>query len=102
MPVRIELDKKTRSLRVGSQANVIVYSSDNAIMNAIGYVRMRVIALLSYVSSAPGTLSRSVAMPFAKEDSGLSRPASAGRLRQARHHSPDHRETPIWVGHGVT
>jgi multidrug resistance efflux pump len=49
MPVRIELDKETRPLRVGSQANVMVYSSDNAIMNVLGYIRMRLIALLSYV-----------------------------------------------------
>ena len=49
MPVRIEFDKETRPLRVGSQANVMVYSSDNAIMNALGYFRMRLVALLTYV-----------------------------------------------------
>ena len=49
MPVRIEFDKETRPLRVGSQANVMVYPSDNAIMNAIGYIRMRLVALLTYV-----------------------------------------------------
>jgi multidrug resistance efflux pump len=51
MPVRIEFDEETRprGLRVGSQANVMVYSSDNAIMNALGYIRMRLIAFLSYV-----------------------------------------------------
>lgn len=49
MPVRIELDKETRPLRVGSQANVMVYSSGNAFMNALGYVRMRLVALLTYV-----------------------------------------------------
>lgn len=49
MPVRIEFDKETRPLRVGSQANVMVYSSDNVVMNALGYIRMRLVALLTYV-----------------------------------------------------
>jgi multidrug resistance efflux pump len=49
MPVRIEFDKETRPLRVGSQANVMVYSTDNVIMNALGYIRMRLVALLTYV-----------------------------------------------------
>ncbi|KQP73171.1 hypothetical protein ASF41_18645 [Methylobacterium sp. Leaf111] len=49
MPVRIEFDRETRPLRVGSQASVMVYPSDNAIMNAIGRFRMRLVALLTYV-----------------------------------------------------
>ena len=49
MPVRIELDKETRPLRVGSQANVMVYSSGNVVMNAVGFLRMRLVALLTYV-----------------------------------------------------
>ena len=49
MPVRIKFDKETRPLRVGSQASVMIYPSDNVIMNAIGYVRMRLVALLAYV-----------------------------------------------------
>jgi multidrug resistance efflux pump len=49
MPVRIEFDKETRPLRVGSQANVMVYSSGNVVMNALGYIRMRLVALLTYV-----------------------------------------------------
>ena len=49
MPVRIEFDKETRPLRLGSQANVMVYSSDNAIMNFLGRFRMRLLALLTYV-----------------------------------------------------
>ena len=49
MPVRIEFDKETRPLRLGSQANVMVYSSQNAFMNALGYLRMRLVALLTYV-----------------------------------------------------
>jgi hypothetical protein len=51
MPVRIEFDPQTRPVgpRVGSQANVMVYPGNNVIMNAIGYVRMRLAALLAYV-----------------------------------------------------
>ena len=49
MPVRIEFDKDTRPLRVGSQANVMVYSSSNPIMNAFGAIRMRLVSLLAYV-----------------------------------------------------
>jgi multidrug resistance efflux pump len=49
MPIRIEFDKETRPLRVGSQANVMVYPSDNAVMNAIGRFRMRLLAWLTYV-----------------------------------------------------
>lgn len=49
MPVRIEFDREARPVRVGSQANVMVYSTGNPIMNAIGYVRMQLVALLSYV-----------------------------------------------------
>ena len=49
MPVRIEFDKDTRPLRVGSQATVMVYPGNNVIMNAIGYFRMRLVALLTYV-----------------------------------------------------
>jgi multidrug resistance efflux pump len=48
MPVRIEFDKETRPVRFGSQANVMVYSSSNGFMNALGHVRMRLTALLSY------------------------------------------------------
>ena len=51
MPVRIEFDPQARptGLRVGSQAKVMVYPSKNAIMNALGYIRMRLAALLAYV-----------------------------------------------------
>ena len=51
MPVRIEFDPQARptGLRVGSQAKVMVYPGENAIMNALGYVRMRLAALLAYV-----------------------------------------------------
>lgn len=49
MPVRVEFERAGRPLRFGSQANVMVYPSDNAVMNALGTVRMRLIALLTYV-----------------------------------------------------
>ena len=49
MPVRIEFDKDIRPLRVGSQASVMVYASDNAVMNALGRFRMRLLAWLTYV-----------------------------------------------------
>lgn len=53
MPVRIVFDQETRPLRFGSQANVMVYSSNNVIMNAIGYIRMRLVALLTYCPVRP-------------------------------------------------
>jgi multidrug resistance efflux pump len=49
MPVRIEFDGETRPLRFGSQASVMIYPTDNAIMNAIGRFRMWVVRLLAYV-----------------------------------------------------
>ena len=51
MPVRIEFDPQSRPAgpRVGSQAKVMVYPSNNLIMNALGYIRMRLAALLAYV-----------------------------------------------------
>jgi multidrug resistance efflux pump len=49
MPVRIEFDRETRPLRVGSQASVMVYPHDSPVMNAIGRFRMRLVALLTYV-----------------------------------------------------
>ena len=38
------------TVRYGSQANVIVYTSDNALVNAIGAFWMRLVAMLTYVS----------------------------------------------------
>jgi multidrug resistance efflux pump len=38
------------SVRYGSQANVIVYASDNAVVNAIGRLWIRLVAILTYVS----------------------------------------------------
>ena len=51
MPVRIEFDRQSRPAgpRVGSQAKVMVYPDDNLVMNAIGFVRMRIAAALAYV-----------------------------------------------------
>ena len=51
MPVRIEFNADNRPivLRFGSQADVMIYTSDNSFMNAIAYLRMRLNALLTYV-----------------------------------------------------
>ena len=49
MPVRIEFDRASYPLRVGSQANVMVFPGDSNLMNAIGRFRMRLVALLTYV-----------------------------------------------------
>jgi multidrug resistance efflux pump len=51
-PVRINLDEKDYlpGMRLGSQANVIVYATRNPILNAIGAFWIRLIAILTYVS----------------------------------------------------
>ena len=51
-PVRINLDQKDYlpGMRLGSQANVIVYATGNPITNMIGALWIRLIALLTYVS----------------------------------------------------
>ena len=38
------------SVRYGSQANVIVYATDNAVVNAVGALWIRLVAILTYVS----------------------------------------------------
>jgi multidrug resistance efflux pump len=38
------------SVRYGSQANVIVYATDNAVVNAIGALWIRLVAILTYAS----------------------------------------------------
>jgi multidrug resistance efflux pump len=50
--VRVNLDenKYVPGMRYGSQANVIVYGTNNSIVNAIGAVFMRLVAVLTYVS----------------------------------------------------
>jgi multidrug resistance efflux pump len=52
MPVRVVLDDKIRpgSLRYGSQATVVVYTSGNFVVNAIAWLQMRFLTVLSYVS----------------------------------------------------
>jgi hypothetical protein len=37
------------SVRVGSLAAVVLYTGDNPILNALGWLRMRLVSLLSYV-----------------------------------------------------
>ena len=51
-PVRVNLEQKDYlpGMRLGSQANIIVYATGNPITNAIGVVWMRLVALLTYVS----------------------------------------------------
>ena len=51
--VKIEPNRKDYdpgSVRYGSQANVIVYATNNSIVNAIGAFFMRLVAMLTYVS----------------------------------------------------
>jgi multidrug resistance efflux pump len=50
--VRINLDQKdyVPGMRLGSQANVIVYPTGNRTTNAIGALWIRFIALLTYLS----------------------------------------------------
>jgi multidrug resistance efflux pump len=43
-------DYEPGSVRYGSQANVIVYATDNAVVNAIGALWIRLVAILTYVS----------------------------------------------------
>jgi multidrug resistance efflux pump len=51
--VKIEPNRKDYvpgSVRYGSQANAIVYATDNAVVNAIGAFWIRLVAVLTYVS----------------------------------------------------
>lgn len=50
-PVRIELDEnlRPRDLRFGSQANVTVYASGSYVLNAVAWIKMRLVSILSYV-----------------------------------------------------
>jgi multidrug resistance efflux pump len=51
--VKIEPNRKDYvpgSVRYGSQANAIVYATDNAVVNAIGSLWMRLVTILTYVS----------------------------------------------------
>jgi hypothetical protein len=50
--VRVNLDQKDYlpGMRLGSQANIVVYATGNPITNAIGAFWIRLIAVLTYVS----------------------------------------------------
>jgi multidrug resistance efflux pump len=51
-PVIVDLDEKLKNnavgSRVGSQADVIVYTGDGFLLNAIGKVYIRLVSLFSY------------------------------------------------------
>lgn len=50
-PVRLILDEgRPKGVRYGSQANVVIYTGDNPVTNAIGRIWMRVLSVLTYVS----------------------------------------------------
>jgi multidrug resistance efflux pump len=51
MPVRIKFDTgmPLTNLRYGSQADVMVYPTDSSVLNAIAWLRLRLVALLAYV-----------------------------------------------------
>ena len=52
-PVAVELDPaelgRLRGVQVGGQADVLVYTGDNPVMNALGALYMRVMSWLSYL-----------------------------------------------------
>jgi multidrug resistance efflux pump len=52
IPIRIDFDiaAPPTGVRLGSQANVIVYTSGNNFMNALAWLRIRLVACLTYVS----------------------------------------------------
>jgi multidrug resistance efflux pump len=53
IPVVVELDREeirqARGVRVGGQADVLVYTGDNPVLNALGCVYIRVLSWLSYL-----------------------------------------------------
>ena len=50
-PVIIDMNAEdvTGLLRVGGQADVVVYTSGNILLNPIAWLRIRLVSLLSYV-----------------------------------------------------
>lgn len=49
--VRLTLDNgRPKGVRYGSQANVVIYTGDNPVANAIGYLWMRFMSVLTYAS----------------------------------------------------
>jgi multidrug resistance efflux pump len=50
-PVRLILDGvRPKGLRYGSQANVVIYTGDNPVTNAVGRAWIRLLSILTYVS----------------------------------------------------
>lgn len=50
-PVRLILDgERPKGLRYGAQANVVIYTGDNPVTNALGRLWMRVLSVLTYAS----------------------------------------------------
>jgi multidrug resistance efflux pump len=47
--IRFETEGYPKGVRLGSQASVIVYTGDNTIMNALGWLWIRVVSWLSYL-----------------------------------------------------
>ncbi|GHD67342.1 HlyD family secretion protein [Jeongeupia chitinilytica] len=52
-PVKIEFDPKERpglqGLRVGGQADVLAYTGNNVLMNALGWIHIRLMSVMSYL-----------------------------------------------------
>ena len=52
-PVAIELEpdevKRVAGVRIGGQADVMIYTADSGVMNALGWLYLHVMSLLSYV-----------------------------------------------------
>jgi multidrug resistance efflux pump len=49
-PVRILFDERPGNLRFGGRASVIVYPTDNGLMNTLGWLRIRLASLWNYVN----------------------------------------------------
>jgi multidrug resistance efflux pump len=50
-PVRLVLNEgRPKGVRYGSQVNVVIYTGDNPVTNALGRIWLRVLAVLTYVS----------------------------------------------------
>jgi multidrug resistance efflux pump len=50
-PVRLQLDRGyLPGLRYGSQANVVIYTGDNPVVNALASLWIRIVSVLTYVS----------------------------------------------------
>jgi len=50
-PIRLVLDEgRPKGVRYGSQANVVIYTGDHPITNALGSIWIRILSVLTYVS----------------------------------------------------